>query len=172
MQRPVNDPPHQAILDNFTWDGFQLIRSDGVRRKSKNPSYRRTIMVPGYGQKLEHRVLWIYFNGPIPFGYEIDHKDGNQLNNDLGNLRLATSSEQKMNRGCQANNRAGLRGAYYHACHPNKKWRTQIKVGGKLIFLGYFDTAEEASEAHLAAHKKHFGEFSNERVRKRHEAYA
>ena len=159
------DPPREVILEAFLWDGSRLARRDGRPRRIPKTRSVKTIQVPGYGQRLEHRVLWIYFNGNIPSKMEIDHKDGNRLNNNLANLRLATSSQQKMNRGCQNNNRAGLRGAYFHACHKGMKWRSQIKVAGKLIFLGYFRTPEEASSAHLAAHKEHFGEFSNDRVR-------
>lgn len=40
-----------------------------------------------------HRVVWFYFNGEIPKGYEINHKDENKSNNSLGNLELKTRIE-------------------------------------------------------------------------------
>lgn len=107
-----------------------------------------------------HRLAWVYMHGDIPEGMEVDHIDGNPSNNAIDNLRLATSSQQKMNKRVQSNNRSGLKGAYYHACHKGKKWRSQIKVGPKLIFLGYFHTAEEAHAAYGVAALKHFGEFA------------
>jgi hypothetical protein len=107
-----------------------------------------------------HRLAWVYVHGSIPDGMEIDHKDCDPTNNRLDNLRLATSSQQKQNKRVQSNNRAGLKGAYYHACRTGKKWRSQIKVGQRLIFLGYFHTAEEAHEAYAAAAAEHFGEFA------------
>ena len=97
---------------------------------------------------------------PTIGGAEIDHKDGDPSNNAIENLRLATSSQQKQNKGVQSNNRCGLKGAFYHACHKGKKWRSQIKVGDRLIFLGYFHTAMEAHEAYAAAAVEHFGEFA------------
>jgi hypothetical protein len=118
------------------------------------------IKLPGFTQIGAHRLAWIYVHGVIIGGAEIDHIDGNPGNNALSNLRLASSMEQKRNKRVQSNNRSGLKGAYYHDAHKGKKWRSQIKVGPKLIFLGYFHTAEEAHEAYKAAAIEHFGEFA------------
>lgn len=118
------------------------------------------ISVPGFGMIGAHRLAWIYVYGITIGGAEIDHKDGDPRNNAIANLRLATSTEQKRNKRVQSNNRSGLKGAFYHACHKGKKWRSQIKVGDDLIFLGYFHTAQEAHEAYSAAAHKHFGEFA------------
>lgn len=118
------------------------------------------IGVPGFYQIQAHRLAWIYVHGKTIGGAEIDHIDGNPSNNAISNLRLATSSQQKMNKRVQSNNRSGLKGAYYHACHKGKKWRSQIKVGDQLIFLGYFHTPEEAHAAYAAAAVVHFGEFA------------
>lgn len=107
------------------------------------------------------RIAWVYMNGPIPDGMEVDHIDCDCTNDAIDNLRLATSSQQKMNKGAQSNNRAGLKGAFYHACRPGKKWRSQIKVKGLgLKFLGYYATAQEAHEAYIEACQKYFGEFA------------
>lgn len=118
------------------------------------------IKLPGFSSIGAHRLAWIYVHGLTIGGAEVDHIDTNPLNNAIGNLRLATSSEQKQNKKVQSNNRSGLKGAFYHAAHKGKKWRTQIKVGGKLIFLGYFHTAQEAHEAYGRAAIEHFGEFA------------
>lgn len=40
-----------------------------------------------------HRLVWEAFNGPIPAGYEVDHKDNDPENNRLDNLQLLTHSE-------------------------------------------------------------------------------
>lgn len=128
---------------------------------SLNKTGYRMIGVPGgYGQLGAHRLAWIYMNGLTIGGAEIDHIDGNPGNNSIANLRLATSRQQKQNKGVQSNNRSGLKGAYYHACRKGKKWRSQIKVDDVLYFLGYFDTPEEAHEAYAAAATIHFGEFA------------
>jgi hypothetical protein len=112
-----------------------------------------------YRQYPAQHLAWLYVTGqwsPV----EIDHKDVNSSNNAFDNLRPATSREQKWNKRVQSNNISGLKGAYYHACHKGKKWRSQINVNGKLIFLGYFHTAQEAHEAYGRSAIEHFGEFA------------
>lgn len=44
---------------------------------------------------LAHILVWIRFNGPIPVGMEINHKDGDKHNNWLTNLELLTSKGNK-----------------------------------------------------------------------------
>lgn len=169
MHRPL---PTQALLREyfnydedtgiFTWKKVHytnaklLDKQAGTVRKSGYIF----VGVPGFGQLGAHRLAWIYVHGLTIGGAEIDHKDGNPSNNAISNLRLATSRQQKWNKCVQSNNRCGLKGAYYHACRKGKKWRSQIKVGGKLHFLGYFHTAEEAHEAYAAAAVENFGEFA------------
>lgn len=122
------------------------------------------ISIRGFSQIGAHRLAWIYVYGLTIGGAEVDHRDTDPLNNAIGNLRLATSTEQKQNKKVQSNNRSGLKGAYFHACRKGKKWRSQIRVdeGGikRLIFLGYFHTEQLAHEAYGRAAHEHFGEFA------------
>lgn len=128
----------------------------GTHRKATG---YRFIQLPGFPQIGAHRLAWIYVHGAIPDGMEIDHIDGNPSNNAIRNLRVATSRQQKQNKRVQSNNRSGLKGAFYHAAHKGKKWRSQIKTERGLIFLGYFHTAEEAHAAYARAAAEQFGEF-------------
>lgn len=166
----MRNPPKELILSLLRYDpesgDFYWIKNPsparayaGMKAGGKRTDGRTRIGIRGYGQVFSYRLAWICEKGPIPDGMEVDHIDGDPTNNRLENLRLATSSQQKMNRGVQVNNRSGLKGAYFHACHKGKKWRSQIKVGKKLVFLGYFHTAMEAHLAHKDASIKHFGEF-------------
>jgi len=41
------------------------------------------------------RYVWSQANGAIPEGYEVDHKDGNPMNNDIDNLQLLTVTENR-----------------------------------------------------------------------------
>lgn len=118
------------------------------------------IKVRDFPLLMAHRLAWIYVHGMTIGGAEVDHIDGIPSNNAIDNLRLATSSQQKQNRRVQSNNRSGLKGAYFHACRTGKKWRSQIKVGNDLIFLGYFATAHEAHQTYGRAAEEYFGEFA------------
>lgn len=58
----------------------------------------RFYFVPGHadrkkGIKRLHQQKWIDVNGPIPKGHEIHHKDGNPLNNEIGNLECLSEAE-------------------------------------------------------------------------------
>jgi hypothetical protein len=158
LRERLNYDPDSGV---FIWKNppASKIKLIGREAGTKRKGYV-FIAVDGFGQLGAHRLAWIYMYGPTIGGAEIDHIDGNPSNNAIANLRLATSREQKQNKGVQSNNRSGLKGAYYHACHSGKKWRSQIKVDNCLIFLGYFDTAEEAHAAYGIAAKKYFGDFA------------
>lgn len=44
------------------------------------------------GKRL-HRTVWEHYNGKIPKGFHVHHKDGNASNNKIGNLLLLSSFE-------------------------------------------------------------------------------
>jgi len=163
-------PPQKLLHDLLRYDGTtgdfywrEFARFDrpagSVAGSVTKLGYVR-ICIKGYGQLGAHRLAWVYNYGCIPEGMEIDHADNNPSNNRMSNLRLATSSQQKMNKRVQSNNRSGLKGAYYHAAHKGKKWRSQIRVEDRLVFIGYFETPNEAHEAYKEAAEFYFGEFA------------
>jgi hypothetical protein len=94
-----------------------------------------------------HRVIWILLNGDIQAGMDIDHIDGNKVNNEISNLRLVSNRENQQN---QLKHRNGkLVGCNYHK--PACKWQAKIQVNGKQKHLGLFSTEQEAHEAYKKA---------------------
>lgn len=87
----------------------------------------------------------------------VDHIDGNPLNNRLNNLRVATFSQNMMNRRLQSNNSSGVTGVVWHK--QKEKWQSQIKINNKNIFLGRYNNIESAIKARKDAEIKYFGEF-------------
>ena len=118
------------------------------------PQYRR-IKVDGKKYRA-HRIIFLMHRGYLPD--EIDHIDGNGLNNDVENLRAATRSQNGSNRGTQTNNTSGFKGVSWHK--TSNKWQAVIKFDGKQRHLGYFDTPDAAHEAYKAAAKRLHGEFA------------
>ena len=57
-----------------------------------------------------HRIIALLHGMVIPPGYGIDHKDGNGLNNAIGNLRITTQQDNCKNRKKQHNNTSGVAG--------------------------------------------------------------
>lgn len=90
-------------------------------------------------------------------GDEIDHRDGNKLNNVRRNLRPATRTDNCRNVGLKKSNTSGFKGVCYDKSRGN--YIASIRHGGKKHTLGRFATAEEASRAYIKAAKEHHGEF-------------
>lgn len=90
-------------------------------------------------------------------GQEIDHANGNKLDNRKNNLRFCSKSDNQRNKGLQSNNTSGYKGV---TKNPNGKWRAQIKVKSKRIYLGTFPTKELAHEVYKKAAIKYHGEFA------------
>lgn len=83
-----------------------------------------------------HRLAWILHHGAWPDG-GIDHIDHNFSNNRIKNLRVVTPLENQRNRTKNRNNLSGITGVFWDK--KIKKWRTQIGVEGKSIYLGHHD---------------------------------
>lgn len=82
---------------------------------------------------------------PCKEGFEVDHKNGNKLDNTRSNLRVVTKRQQRQNLGCY---RTKGRTSRYRGVSWDKrygKWRAQVKVDGKKIYLGRFLDEEEAA---------------------------
>lgn len=92
-----------------------------------------------------HRLAWFYVHGKEP-EHEIDHRNGDPGDNRIDNLRCATHEQNSQNRRARKNI-SGHPGAKW--IESRKKWSARVKVGGKDIHIGMFETAEEASAAYI-----------------------
>lgn len=103
-----------------------------------------------------HRLAWLYVYGAWPNG-QIDHINGDKLDNSLANLREVTHAENQQNSVvAQKNSSSGLRGISWDA--RVQKWKARITANGKLYFLGYFNSPSEAHIAYLKAKQQlHIG---------------
>jgi hypothetical protein len=99
-----------------------------------------------------HRVLL-----GAPNDLEVDHKDGDGLNNRRYNLRLATVSENQRNRRLDLDNKSGIKGVCFNA--RLGKWRAYITHQGKNLHLGFFTFIDEAAAARSKASAELHGEF-------------
>lgn len=96
---------------------------------------------------LAHRMAWALENGDDPSAY-IDHINGDRRDNRIANLRLTSIAQNAQNqRRPQAGNKSGFLGVEYD--RRRAKYRSSIQTEDGRMFLGYFETAEAASEAYL-----------------------
>lgn len=108
--------------------------------------------------KLMARLLIERMTGEvIPEGMQVDHKDRDRLNNTRENLRLATPSQNTVN-STSVGNKTGFRGV--RKPNKGKKWEAVITLNQEKIFLGGFDSPEEAAVAYNEKANELFGEFA------------
>jgi hypothetical protein len=93
----------------------------------------------------------------VPTNTIVDHKDHNTLNNKKNNLRLCTQSQNCQNKRMQSDNSTGYKGVYLEK--KTNKYRSKIRINGKLKHLGYYSTAIEAYTAYKTVAEKIHGEF-------------
>jgi hypothetical protein len=89
---------------------------------------------------------------------DIDHINGDGLDNRRSNLRLATRSQNMMNAKTVATNSSGYRGVSWQK--SKRKWRATICVSGRKTYLGDFKDIEEANAAYVSASLRLHGVFS------------
>jgi hypothetical protein len=94
-----------------------------------------------------------------PSGLLVDHKDGDGLHNWRGNLRVCTLTQNGQNRRRQKNSTSGYKGV--SLTRENGVWGSRISVNKQEIFLGSFDSAEDAAIAYNHAALEYFGEFAS-----------
>lgn len=104
--------------------------------KNKNVLMHRMLLEPKYGD-------------------QVDHIDGNRLNNQRDNLRICTASENVCNTGIKSNNTSG----YVGVSKNGNRWQANIYKDGKRYYIGSFATAEEASVAYQDKASELHGEF-------------
>lgn len=88
----------------------------------------------------------------------VDHKNRKPYDNRKSNLRVCTQSQNIMNKKKPKNNKSGVVGVYWY--QRDNRWRAEITVNYKTIYLGEYKNFEDAVRVRKEAEKKYFGEFA------------
>lgn len=96
--------------------------------------------------------------GSPPQGHVTDHINRNRLDNRRENLRWVSYAQNSHNHKLSASNTTGYIGVSWHK--RKNKFTASIKVNGKTINLGAFDTALEAARCRDAAAIEYHGDFA------------
>jgi hypothetical protein len=123
---------------------------------AKSNTKYRTIKLFGLSYKV-HRIIWLMQTGDWPKG-DVDHIDGDGLNNKWDNLRDVTHSQNLMNSAVRSDSTSGYKGVSYDKARD--RWYAYINIGGKRKMLGRHRTMQEAVTARQNAERELFGDFA------------
>lgn len=140
----VDDADFDA-LNQYKWQASKDVHTYYAIRTDRTTGKKVKISM--------HRVLL-----SIPKSMFADHKDGDGLNNQRNNLRLATRAENNRNSRVRSDNKLGFKGVYFRK--DVGKFKAQLRCNKKSFGLGYYDTADQAAMAYNEAATKYFGEFA------------
>ena len=111
-----------------------------------------------HGNKVVFRMHRVIMNAPP--GTEVDHINGNPLDNRRENLRLASHRENAANQVKQRVKRSSrYKGVTYYKRDGN--WQAKIHKGGVTHHLGYFNDEVDAARAYNTAARGLFGTFAH-----------
>ena len=119
-----------------------------------NKGYARTNFRDGDRQKTV--LLHQFIASRMGIVGQADHRDRNKLNCQRGNLRPCTQQQNTANQGVRRTNKLGVKGVSRY----RDKYKAEIMVGGKKMYVGLFSTVSEASDAYYATAQQHSGEFA------------
>jgi hypothetical protein len=156
LKELLNYNPLTGVFLWKVWRGprAQAGQIAGSAWPNKSGKFYRRIMVDGR-MYLAHRLAVLWMTGEMPLR-EVDHRDGDGLNNAWRNLRKATRAQNSANTPRHTDNRAGFKGVYQRG----QRFVAMIRRDKRGRYLGTYDTPEEAHAAYAAAAQKHFGEFA------------
>jgi hypothetical protein len=156
---------YDAERGSFTWRKTASAKAvAGSKAGGSDLKGHRTIQIDGV-RVFEHRLVWFIETGYWPI-MEIDHINMNGCDNRFSNLREATSRQNKHN---LAKRRTKTSSKYkgVFTCKVAGKWRAQIRVCGRSVFLGHHDDEMAAAIAYDKAAVCYFGEYARVNISSR-----
>lgn len=138
----------RAVIDKSQFSRVKKHKWHLAKRSKDGAQYVETSIGKGKGLFLHHFIL-----GKRP-GFEVDHGDGDGLNNRKGNLRFVTHKQNMLNRTRKLS-RSGAVGVYWRKAR--NYWIAMIQVGYTKIYLGCSKDLEEAIKLRKAGECKYWG---------------
>lgn len=133
---------YEAIVDDEDYEMLSVHK--WCVNVNRNAVYVRRGAPRCKGKQMEIKMHTVIMNAPE--GTQVDHIDGNGLNNQKSNLRIVTNRQNCMNRHQMKTSRyPGVTWA-----KRERRWVAQAQIDGKHIHLGTFRTEKEAYAVYLA----------------------
>lgn len=147
-----------AIVDDDDFEKIKHLTWSSRKSGDKYYAAHQKYLYRENGKQISKCTLMHRLILNAPTGVQVDHINGDALDNRKENLRLCTPSQNQHNRKAQVNNKSGFKGV----CKPSgrNRYRATIYLHNKPIRLGCFDCPIKAARAYNAAAIKYHGEFA------------
>jgi len=136
-------------LNKYSWYAFKISYGTRYRAARHNPQRKNG----GAPLLFMDRILV-----KARKGQDVDHINGNTLDNRKANLRRCSRSQNLCNKGKKSGCSSKHKGVHFFK--RTGTWQTYIWVKRKRIWLGYFKDEIEAAKAYNNAAKKYHGKFA------------
>lgn len=143
-----------ALVDDSDYEPLNAVKWYAIFLNRERWYARRKLPRDGGPAKTldMHRVL-------IPNVSEVDHKNGDGLDNRRDNLRAATRAQNMANSRKRSGGSSQFKGVSWGK--RDSIWQAKITKAGKCFYLGNFVLEKDAAMAYDAAAREYFGEFAN-----------
>lgn len=142
-----------AIIDATNYEKINMYRWRVSH--TRNGSAYAVASSPRINKK--YTTIWMHrIITDCPSHMEVDHKNGNGLDNRIENLRVCDHVHNSMNCKTPIHNTSGHRGVSFYG----NRWHSRIDYQGKRVHLGSFIDKQSAIECRKIGENKYFGEFS------------
>ena len=162
MKELLTSNSHVVLLDDIDYENVSRWRWSAVRKHDVWYAIRNIYVGGGREHRKVRRVYMHRLLIDAPKGMQVDHKNGNGLDNRRDNLRATTHQINQRNRaGPQSNSKSGVNGVYWHK--QRGKWAAMMRISGKNIPLGLYASIEQAAAARKVGEQKYWQADDNQR---------
>jgi HNH endonuclease len=164
MNKKLNyrkNPPHgdvellaalRDLLDYDTVHGGFTVKKTGKPAGHSDGKGYLAVRIGHSAYKL-HRLVWLWHNQATP-PFLLDHVNGDRKDNRIENLRSASDLENVRNRIRQGKFPMGV------SKNQHGRYCARIQKGSEKLYLGYYDTPEEAGAAYAGASIVLYGNYA------------